>query len=109
MYLYIYMNWVSSMVSNNFSLQTNQSTIFFQCMFSLYRYECLLVKYEPFSIVKQYAWILNIQMHDLPQSIICFTICAGVFHAVLNLPCNYCKFPPLGNKHFYSILKCEDN
>lgn len=63
----------------------------------------LVVKYA-FSMVKQYAWVLNMRMHDLSlQSFDFFTICAGVFDAVFILLRNKCKFPPQVKNHFYGI------
>lgn len=46
--------------------------------------------YCAFSMVKQYAWVINTRMCDsLLQSFEFFTIRMGVFYTVLSLLCNY--------------------
>lgn len=59
------------------------------------------IKYS-YSIVKQYAWVLNTRMRDLPLKILDFcTLRKGVFYAVLGLPFILTRVnsPPCVNNH----------
>lgn len=61
----------------------------------------LVIKYD-YSIVKQYAWVLNTRMRDLPLKILDFcTLRKGVFYAVLGLPFILTRVnsPPCVNNH----------